>query len=329
MGDLTVTALITNYDYAGYLGQAIDSVLDQEYPGPIELLVVDDGSTDHSDEVLARYGDRVRVIRQENRGQLLAMREGLAAGTGGIVCFLDADDAWTPDKVARVVAAMEREGAAWLAHGLRLCDADLRPLGVDVAPAGRPGVVPPEPVLFLERRVGTATSALALRADAARLLVEEIDRLTTEHAKELRYDADRALIALLGRARLPGYQLPDALALYRRHDRQQFAGGDGRTDARIALLERQIAVDRLVGRILGDAPGGVRVPTPVYKHALIVATLRGGGGRWRLLLLGLEAAARLVPEAPRVALRQAAALVFAWAAPRRWLRRAARRAGGE
>lgn len=322
---MTVTALITNYDYAEYLGQAIDSVLGQEYPGPIELLVVDDGSTDRSDEVLARYGDRVRVLRQANRGQLLAMREGLAAITGEIVCFLDADDAWTTGKVARVVAAMDQEGAAWLAHGIRLCDADLQPLGVDVAPAGRPGRVEPEPLLHLERQVGTATSGLAVRADAARLLVEEIDRLASDHAEDLRYDADRALIALLGRARLPGCQLPDPLALYRRHERQQFAG----RESRIALLERQIAVDRMVGRILSDVLKGVRVPTPVYKHALIVASLRGAGGRWRLLLRGLEAAARLVPDVPLVGIRQAAALVFAWAAPQLWLRRTALRGGGE
>lgn len=322
-GTPVVTALITNYNYAEFLGDALDSVLAQDYAGDIEIVVVDDGSTDDSAAVLARYGDRVRVLRQPNRGQLLAMRAGLAASGGDVICLLDADDAWAPGKVTAVVEALGAADVAWVAHGLRLCDTTLRPLSVEVAPAGRSGAVPGDPVLFLERRVGTATSALALRAEAARGLVPAIDRLAADHGGDLRYDADRAVIALLGAAGVGGYQLPDPLALYRRHERQQFAA----EESRIALLERQIQVDRMVGRILAEAMGAERVPTTVYKHALILAALRGEGGRTRLFFEGLKAAARVAPTAPGVAVRQALAVGYAWLVPGRWLRKAAVREG--
>lgn len=329
MPEPAVTALVTNHDYAEFLTDALDSVLAQEYPGALDVLVVDDGSTDRSLEVLAGYGDRIRVIRQDNRGQLLALRAGLAASTGDIVCLLDADDAWAPERVARVVDAFADGSTAWVANGLTYCDARLRPIGVEVPPAGRAGPVPGEriagaPVLYLERRAGTATSGLALRRDLACALVDAVDALERDLLPALRYDADRILLALIGALRRPGRQLALPLTYYRRHGRQQFAGERRQLD----LLDRQIEVDLMAARVMDRRLGWSRVPTIVPKHRLVASALRREPGRWRLFLDGLGAAARLLPRRPVLAARQAAALTYAWLAPRRWLARLHGRYGG-
>jgi glycosyltransferase involved in cell wall biosynthesis len=97
-----VTALINTYNYGRYLPLAINSVLNQTYEN-IEIIVVDDGSTDDTSQVLERYRDRVRVIRTENGGQGHAFNVGIPAARGELIMLLDADDLWTRDKVARMV----------------------------------------------------------------------------------------------------------------------------------------------------------------------------------------------------------------------------------
>ena len=323
MAEPRVTALVTSYDYGEFLAEALDSVLAQEYAGAIDVLVVDDGSTDGSLELLAAYGDRVRVIAQENRGQLLALREGLAAAEGEVICLLDADDAWTPDHVARAAAALGDGTSAWFASGLTLCDARLHPTGPVVPPAGGEGRVPGDPERFLERRAGTATSGLALRRELARELVAAIDGLERELVTALRYDADRILLALIGALRRPGWQTARALTYYRRHGRQQFAGDE----RRVALLERQVEVDLIAARVMDRWLRWGRVPTAVWKHRLVLSALTGAGGRTRTLVRGLAAAARLAPRFPALAARQGAAIVAAGLAPRRWLARLERRQG--
>jgi glycosyltransferase involved in cell wall biosynthesis len=98
-----VTALINTFNYARYLPFAINSVLAQTYDN-IEIIVVDDGSFDHTAEVLAQYGDRVKVIVTENGGQGHAFNVGIAAAKGELLMLLDADDTWLPNKVERMVA---------------------------------------------------------------------------------------------------------------------------------------------------------------------------------------------------------------------------------
>jgi glycosyltransferase involved in cell wall biosynthesis len=97
-----VTVLINNYNYASFLGQAIESAIQQTY-SPIEVVVVDDGSTDDSRAVIARYGPAVVPVLKENGGQASAFNVGIAASKGDILCFLDADDFYYPEKVHAVV----------------------------------------------------------------------------------------------------------------------------------------------------------------------------------------------------------------------------------
>src|SRR5580704_10611289 len=102
-----VSICIRNYNYARFVADAIESSLGQTY-SRIEVIVVDDGSTDDSERVLAAYEDRVRVIRQRNSGQFSAAVAGLKVCHGDYVLFQDADDRLHAGTVARVVKAFER-----------------------------------------------------------------------------------------------------------------------------------------------------------------------------------------------------------------------------
>jgi glycosyltransferase involved in cell wall biosynthesis len=103
-----VSIFINNYNYAAFLRDAIDSALRQTY-APIEIVVVDDGSTDASREIIARYGDKIVPVLKRNGGQGSAYNAGVARSRGEVICFLDSDDCFTPDKVAQTVAAFQKQ----------------------------------------------------------------------------------------------------------------------------------------------------------------------------------------------------------------------------
>lgn len=112
---MLVSVLIPNYNYARFLPEAIESVLSQSYPR-IEAIVVDDGSTDNSREVIASYGDRIISIHKVNGGLTSALNAGFERSNGDLIAFLDADDAFEREKIARVVAAAVRVPEAYLIH---------------------------------------------------------------------------------------------------------------------------------------------------------------------------------------------------------------------
>jgi len=104
-----ITALIDTYNHERYIAEAIESVLAQDFPpGEMEIVVVDDGSTDGTPEIARRYAGRVRYIRKENGGQASAFNAGITEARGEFIAFLDADDVWLPRKIPRVVEEFER-----------------------------------------------------------------------------------------------------------------------------------------------------------------------------------------------------------------------------
>jgi len=102
-----VSLIIATFNHARFLDAAIDSALAQTL-GAVDVIVVDDGSTDDTPAVLARYAGRVRVLRQPNRGLAAARNAGLAAARGTYVAFLDADDVMAPTKLAAQLEVLER-----------------------------------------------------------------------------------------------------------------------------------------------------------------------------------------------------------------------------
>jgi glycosyltransferase involved in cell wall biosynthesis len=101
-----VSCIVPVYNGEPYLREAIDSVLAQTYR-PIEVIVVDDGSTDATAEILASYDDRLRSARQPNSGTPAARNLGLSLARGEFLAFLDADDLWHPEKLARQMARFQ------------------------------------------------------------------------------------------------------------------------------------------------------------------------------------------------------------------------------
>ncbi|ROR29631.1 glycosyltransferase [Inmirania thermothiophila] len=100
-----ITVVVPAFNAARWIRRAIDSVLAQTHR-PDEIVVVDDGSTDETPDILAGYGDRIRVVRQDNRGLPAARNAGIAAARGDLIAFLDADDWWRPGKLAAQLALM-------------------------------------------------------------------------------------------------------------------------------------------------------------------------------------------------------------------------------
>jgi len=93
-----ISAIIPSYNAAPVICRAIDSVFAQTY-SDYEIIVVDDGSTDNTAEVIKKYGGKVRYIYQNNAGASVARNTGIEAATGDWIAFLDADDEWLPDKL--------------------------------------------------------------------------------------------------------------------------------------------------------------------------------------------------------------------------------------
>ncbi len=107
-----VSVIIPNYNYARYLPETIGSVLNQTYSN-IEIIVVDDGSTDNSLEVLYQLSDKNKlvVIESINRGSCTARNLGMSRATGQFIAFLDADDTWDADKVERQIKHLKESKA--------------------------------------------------------------------------------------------------------------------------------------------------------------------------------------------------------------------------
>ena len=124
-----MSVVIPAYNAESYLADAIDSVLSQTY-GQIECIVVDDGSTDATGQVIEGYGNRVRPLAQENTGVSAARNLGIAEAVGEFVAFLDADDVWAPEKLERqLVPLRARPDIVFSYGGIELVDAQLRSLG--------------------------------------------------------------------------------------------------------------------------------------------------------------------------------------------------------
>ena len=126
-----VSVIIGNYNYGRFIVKAIESVFNQTYRN-FELIIVDDGSTDNSREIIESYGDKLTAIFQQNGGQGAAFNSGFAAAKGEIICFLDSDDYYYPEKIAKVVAAFEKN-PDWvqISHGRTSIEADGTIIGRD------------------------------------------------------------------------------------------------------------------------------------------------------------------------------------------------------
>jgi len=229
-GSVGVTILINNYNYARFLPAAIDSALSQTYH-PLEVVVVDDGSTDESPDIIHGYGDRIRSVFKPNGGQASAFNAGFAASSGQVICLLDADDFFVPEKAERAVSALlAHPEVGWVFHPVHRKSEDGRgervpplpkPLFIDIRDLALRGKLPGPP--------GPVTSGIIMSRD----LMARIFPL----AEAIRITADNYLI-FLAAALSPGIYLDEALAVQRIHGANLYTLRPDRllTEARIHLL---------------------------------------------------------------------------------------------
>ncbi len=110
LGSTLVSIVITNHNYGNFINEAIDSALSQTWKN-VEIIVVDDGSTDNSRDVITAQKGQIKAIYKENGGQTSAFNAGFQASTGDVVIFLDADDRLYPDCVERVMSVWSADTA--------------------------------------------------------------------------------------------------------------------------------------------------------------------------------------------------------------------------
>ena len=152
---MLVSIVINNYNYARYVAATIDSALAQTWH-PLEVIVVDDGSTDDSWSVIQGYGDRVRAIQQPNGGQGAAYNAGFAASRGEWVMFLDSDDLLDCGALACMLSCADDQVAKVQGY-LRRIDADGHPLGGAVPDYAHDGDV--RPIVEAFRQYGAPPSS--------------------------------------------------------------------------------------------------------------------------------------------------------------------------
>jgi glycosyltransferase involved in cell wall biosynthesis len=202
-----VSVIIPNYNYAGYIGEALESVLAQTYSN-VEVIVVDDESPDNSLEVLTHYGDRIKVIAQKNSGVAAARNTGVAACSGEMVAFLDADDVWLPEKLEKQMKKMAADGEIGLVHcSMTLIDPSGEVCG-EIA-NGKEGRVASDLLLFESGTVIGAGSTALVRREIFHAIGGFDTRLSTAADWDLSYRiAVDHKIAFV----------PEPLVLYRTHN---------------------------------------------------------------------------------------------------------------
>ncbi len=182
-GNGRVSVIVPTYNRAQLLPRAIASVQRQTAAHLCDIIVIDDGSTDDTPAVAARYRDQVHYIRQPNRGAPAARNLGIRASNGEFVAFLDSDDEWVPDKTERQIAALRRWPAAVLATGRALAryrDGRTRPHLVPAIPFDRP--VDFAPLLFAENFMPTPTIMVRRHAlEQTELFSEKLARRHDYH----------------------------------------------------------------------------------------------------------------------------------------------------
>jgi glycosyltransferase involved in cell wall biosynthesis len=257
-----VSFVVTNHNYARFLPQALDSLLDQSF-ARLELIVVDDCSTDDSGAVLDRYASnpRVRVIRHTtNTGSIRAYNEGLQLARGEFIGVFDADDyALDHDAVARQVAVFDAQPSVGLVYSafdqvdeysqpFRAC----RPFAADYV---RDGLAEFSDLIFLNYIAHSGT-----------LIRRTCHEALGYYDLRLPYAGDWELWLRVAARYAVGY-VADPLYAYRVHINNMTARGKSPSEA---TGERLMAVERAFGSLADDAPDSIRqLKSEAVRRALL------------------------------------------------------------
>ncbi|MGK7951999.1 MAG: glycosyltransferase [Xenococcaceae cyanobacterium] len=245
-----VSVIIPAYNGDRYISEAIDSVLAQTYTH-YEIIVVDDGSTDNTSQVVKAYGDRVRYIYRENQGVASARNLGIEKAEGEYIAFLDADDFFLPEKLAKQITCFEADSALGMAiSGWRLVDAGGNKIS-DAMP------------WKYARELNLATAVLHKPARPSATVVrrswcKKIDGFDTSLASA--EDLDFLLRLIL--AGCKATWLPEILTCYRQHSGSLMSGG------KALLKNTEIVMEEFFAR--PDLPKNIyRLKNQERYHCLV------------------------------------------------------------
>ena len=220
-----VSVLIDTYNHERFIEQAIVSVLEQDFPASErEIIIVDDGSTDRTPEIVKKFEPRVRLLRKENGGQASAFNAGIPECKGEIVAFLDGDDWWAPGKLQAVTCALASDAAIGIVgHGITEVFLDgsqhvqllkeVHRFRVDSETAAR---------VFRLRKSFLGTSRMTIRASIL-LQIGSVPESLTVQADEYLFTFAGFLSDVL--------ILKESLTFYRLHAGNAFQVADGNTQA--------------------------------------------------------------------------------------------------
>jgi glycosyltransferase involved in cell wall biosynthesis len=248
-----VTILIDTYNHQSFIEDAINSVLQQDFPPKeTEILVVDDGSTDKTSELVRRFEPRVRLIHKINGGQASAFNAGIPEARGEIVVFLDGDDWWAPDKLTAVAEAFAADTDIGLVgHGVTEVYADGRQRTEVLRQICRFRITSIEEArTFRMRRGFLGTSRMAYRR-------ETLSRIGFV-PESLKFEADEYLFTLAGLF-ADVVILPKSFTFYRIHDKNlfQITSGD------ITAIRRKQQVLAALAQALRDKLNQCGVPIEI------------------------------------------------------------------
>lgn len=217
-----VSILINNYNYARFLREAIDSALNQTY-SHVEVIVVDDGSTDSSREVIESYGTQIISVFKKNGGQASAFNAGFKVSKGEIICFLDADDYYTLNKISKIVELFsQNSNIQWIFHELE--DVDINGLSLKVNRNYKP--ISELSFVDFREKIQKGRSLPAMPATSALCFKANLLKQFLPMPEQLLISADNFL-RLASICLKPGLLSPDKFAVHRIHGNNLF---ESRTD---------------------------------------------------------------------------------------------------
>lgn len=219
-----VSVIIPTYNRANFLPEAIDSVLAQTFK-KIELIIIDDGSTDNTDEIIKKYEGCLTYVKQKNLGVSAARNHGISIANGNFIGLLDSDDIWLPEKLTKQIALFQKYPDTGMAGG------GCKYVNQKNQEVGRP-LIPAENITNCELEIYTAMPGSISNCLIKKSVLDKIGYFNEEYA----VSEDRDLYMRISR-NYPVRAVQEATVVIRLHNAPR---GDNRSLRRVLSIRKKI-----------------------------------------------------------------------------------------